>query len=71
PTTVVRTVSHPTPTTVPPRTPVTKPSTTLAFTGFGPIGRVTAFLGVLLLLAGLTLYFVDVRRLSLWLLGRR
>ena len=42
----------------------------LAFTGFGPIGQLATLLGAILVLLGLLLYFVDVRRVLSWFLGR-
>jgi hypothetical protein len=59
-------------TTPPPVAPpvVTMPGTTLAFTGAGDSVWATGIVGVLLLLAGMTLYFVDLPRVTLWLLGR-
>jgi hypothetical protein len=42
----------------------------LAFTGFGPIGQLATLLGAILVLLGLLLYFVNVRRALSWLLGR-
>lgn len=42
----------------------------LAFTGFGPIGQLATLLGAILVLLGLFLYFVDVRRAISWFLGR-
>ncbi|HUY22817.1 MAG TPA: hypothetical protein VMV22_10830 [Acidimicrobiales bacterium] len=52
-----------------PPAPVTKPSGSLAFTGLGPFGRIVAVLGALLVIVGAVVYFVDVRKLALWLLG--
>jgi hypothetical protein len=49
--------------------PVTKPSGVLAFTGFGQTGQLMALLGLLLVIIGLVLYFVDVRKAASWLLG--
>jgi hypothetical protein len=62
---VVRTVSN----TVPPRA-VTKPSSSLAFTGLGHDAWLTALAGALLLLVGLGLYAVEPRQAVRWLLGR-
>jgi hypothetical protein len=42
----------------------------LAFTGFGPIGQLATLLGAILVLLGLFLYFIDVRRAISWILGR-
>jgi hypothetical protein len=64
----VKTVSHTSPPA--PLPAVVKPSTNpLAFTGFGETGRIVAMLGAILVLIGLVLYFVDVRKLAMWLLG--
>jgi hypothetical protein len=65
----VKTVSHTSPPA--PKVPAAvKPSTSpLAFTGFGETGRIIAVLGAVLVLIGLVLYFVDVRKVVLWLLG--
>ncbi len=41
----------------------------LAFTGFGRTGQLLCLAGLLLVLLGLFLYFVDVRRTVQWLLG--
>jgi hypothetical protein len=67
----VKTVSHTTPPAphVTPK-PVTKPSGVLAFTGFGEAGQLMALLGLLLVIIGLVLYFVDVRKAASWLLGQ-
>ncbi|HUI05187.1 MAG TPA: hypothetical protein VLZ77_16730, partial [Acidimicrobiales bacterium] len=66
------TVSKTTPTTkpAPAPKPVTKPAGTLAFTGFGAIGRLTTVLGAALVLIGLMVYFLDFRPATVWLLGR-
>ena len=50
--------------------PVVKPSGTLAFTGFGAIGRLTTVLGAALVLIGLLVYFFDLRLATVWLFGR-
>ena len=66
----VKTVSHTSPPHVtPPKTSPAKPSGVLAFTGFGPTGQLLALLGIVLVLIGLVLYFVDVRKAASWLLG--
>ncbi len=67
----VKTVSHTTPPTTVPRVVRTVPKTTgaLAFTGFGPTGQLLALLGMILVVIGLVIYFVDVRRVAKWLLG--
>jgi hypothetical protein len=67
---VVKTV-HPkaTPHTTKPASKVVTTSHPLAFTGFGNIGRLVALLGGVLLLLGMLLYFFDIRRGALWLLG--
>jgi len=41
----------------------------LAFTGFGPMGQLAVLLGLILVVVGLVLFFVDVRRGVQWLLG--
>ncbi len=69
PTPAPKTVSQ----TSPPAT--TAPATkggggVLAFTGFGPIGQLATLLGAILVLLGLLLYFVNVRRVVSWFLGR-
>jgi len=65
---VTRTVSKAAPAPV---APATKGGGgVLAFTGFGPLGQLATLLGAILLLLGLFLYFVDVRRALSWLLGR-
>jgi hypothetical protein len=74
PTIPVKTVSHTTP---PPKTvPVVPVKTTpakspgvLAFTGFGPIGQLMALLGMIFVLFGAILYFFDVKKWAMWLLG--
>jgi len=48
---------------------VTAPSSSLAFTGLGTGGKVLAVAGALLVLGGLVLLFVNLRRLALWFLG--
>ena len=72
PTTPARVTSVTTPpATVPPaKTPTVSPGA-LAFTGFGPLGQLLAVGGGLLVLGGLVLYFVDVRKAAAWLLGRQ
>lgn len=69
----VKTVSHTTPpkpvTTVPVRTTPAKSPGVLAFTGFGPMGQLMALLGVIFVLFGAILYFFDVKKWALWLLG--
>jgi uncharacterized membrane protein YgcG len=50
-------------------TVVRAPSSSLAFTGLGAGGRALAVAGGILLLFGLVLFFVNLRRLALWLLG--
>ena len=57
------------PATAPATAPRSASSGALAFTGFGRIGQLISLLGALLVLAGLVLYFVDVRRTMQWLLG--
>jgi cell division septation protein DedD len=71
---VTKTVSHTPPT--PPAAKVTaakvtpKPSTgVLAFTGFGQTGQLLALLGFILVLLGVVMYFVDLRRAAIWFLG--
>jgi len=69
---VTKTVSNVVPPPVHPATPKAVKTVTpgiLAFTGFGPMGQLLALLGVILLLVGVVLYFVDVRKVWLWLLG--
>lgn len=66
----VKTVAHVTPAPAPAPAPVVKPSGALAFTGLGPFGRILAVLGGLLVIMGAFIYFVDLRRLGLWILGR-
>ena len=64
---IIKTVSNAAP---PPTTPVpVKTTHPLAFTGFGWIGQLVAVLGVILVLMGFVLYFADVRKAALWLLG--
>jgi hypothetical protein len=41
----------------------------LAFTGFGPTGRLLTLIGMILVVIGVVFYFVDVRRAARWLLG--
>jgi len=41
----------------------------LAFTGLGKPGVLLAILGFALVLIGLVLFFFDVRKIALWLLG--
>lgn len=41
----------------------------LAFTGFGQTGQLLALLGCILVLLGVVLYFLDVRRAAVWFLG--
>jgi hypothetical protein len=67
----VKTVSHTSPPAphVTPKTSPVKPSGVLAFTGFGRTGQLLALLGIILVLIGLVLYFVDVRKAASWLLG--
>ena len=65
---VSKTTHNPT-TTTPPARVVTTTSHTLAFTGVGNTGRLVALLGALLVLLGLLVYFVDIRRATTWLLG--
>jgi hypothetical protein len=62
------TVATPAPAPVPaPRQPaVTGP---LAFTGFGPTGRLLTLIGMILVVVGTVFYFVDVRKAVRWLLG--
>jgi hypothetical protein len=63
------------PPTVTPRvapTPAARPPAVtgpLAFTGFGPTGRLLTLIGMILVVVGLVFYFVDVRKAVLWLLG--
>ena len=68
----VKTVSHTTPPpTVVHHVTAPPPKTTgaLAFTGFGPIGQLLALLGLILVVIGAVVYFVDVRKVAKWLLG--
>ena len=65
---VAKTTHNP-PTTTPPARVVTTSSHTLAFTGIGNTGRLVALLGGLLVLLGMLVYFVDIRRGTTWLLG--
>jgi hypothetical protein len=44
-------------------------SGSLAFTGLGTTGKLVALAGGILVLLGLVVFFVDVRKLALWLLG--
>jgi len=44
-------------------------ASTLAFTGIGTTGKIVAAIGATLVLFGLLLFFVDVRKTALWLLG--
>jgi len=72
-TTTARTVSHTTPTTIRPAA-VTKPSGALAFTGFGPDGRLLVLFGLLFILAGGGIYLGwrrrdELRNLITWLIG--
>jgi hypothetical protein len=65
---VIRTVTN----AAPPSTTqaaVKASSSSLAFTGLGKIGHLLALLGVILVVVGLALYFVDVRKAVQWLLG--
>ena len=56
--------------TVPATAPARPASSgTLAFTGFGRVGQLMCLVGFVLVLLGLLLYFVDVRRTVQWLLG--
>ena len=48
---------------------VRAPSGSLAFTGLGPIGKLLAVLGAVLLLTGLIMLSVNLRRVGVWLLG--
>ncbi len=64
----VKTVRHTSP-PAPHVTPKPKPAGALAFTGFGRTGRLLALLGTILVLIGLVLYFVDVRKAAQWLVG--
>jgi len=58
------------PTTKPaPKVPAVSPGA-LAFTGFGTTGLLLAVGGTLLVASGAVLYFVDVRKVTRWLLGR-
>ncbi len=41
----------------------------LAFTGFGPTGRLLTLIGMILVVIGVVFYFVDVRKAARWLLG--
>jgi len=41
----------------------------LAFTGFGPTGRLLTLIGMILVVVGVVFYFVDVRKAARWLLG--
>jgi hypothetical protein len=65
---IVKTVSNASP---PPAPHVAVKASTgpLAFTGFGSVGQLMAVLGVILVLVGCVLYFVDVRKAFQWLLG--
>jgi hypothetical protein len=65
----VKTVSHTSPPAPHLRTSPAKPTGVLAFTGFGRTGQLLALLGIVLVLIGLVLYFVDVRKAASWLLG--
>ncbi len=69
----VKVVSHTAPPAPAPQVKTTttpaKPTGVLAFTGFGPTGQLLAMLGMILVLIGIVLYFVDVRKFALWLLG--
>jgi len=56
------------PTAIAPGT-VGAPSGSLAFTGLGPIGKMLGALGAVLLVLGLIMLFVNMRRVALWLLG--
>jgi hypothetical protein len=49
--------------------PATKPSGTLAFTGFGGTGYMLLVVGMLLVFVGLGVYFVDFPKTMKWLLG--
>ena len=49
---------------------VSASSGSLAFTGLGKGGQIVAFVGLALVLIGFVLMFANLRRLSLWLLGR-
>jgi hypothetical protein len=49
---------------------VSASSGSLAFTGLGTGGQIVAFVGLALVLIGFVLMFANLRRLSLWLLGR-
>lgn len=66
----VQTVSH-TPTPAPPVHAASKAASSgiLAFTGFGQLGQLLALLGAILVLVGLPLYFLDLRRTAQWFLG--
>jgi LPXTG-motif cell wall-anchored protein len=41
----------------------------LAFTGLGKNGKLIALLGAMLVLMGLVLFFIDVRKVAHWFLG--
>jgi len=73
PTTPVRPVSLAsgggTTTPTAPHAVVKASASTLAFTGIGTTGKIVAAIGATLVLFGLLLFFVDVRKTALWLLG--
>lgn len=73
-TTTAKVVSQPTHVTPTTLAPVTRPSGTLAFTGFGGDGRLMVVLGVLLVLTGAGVYGgyrrrTELRNLVTWLIG--
>ncbi len=60
------------PVTTPAPTPAARPPAVtgpLAFTGFGPTGRLLTLIGMILVVVGAVFYFVDVRKAARWLLG--
>jgi hypothetical protein len=59
-------VTTPAPAPAPRQPAVTGP---LAFTGFGPTGRLLTLIGMILVVVGAVFYFVDVRKAVRWLLG--
>ncbi len=59
-------VTTPAPAPAPRQPAVTGP---LAFTGFGPTGRLLTLIGIILVVVGAVFYFVDMRKAVGWLLG--
>ncbi len=67
---VTRSVSDPTATGAATSPGVVKASSgSLAFTGLGRMGKLIALLGGLLVLMGVVLFFIDVRKVAVWFLG--